>query len=137
MFYTSSASQRKKGLLSGQMAHQSEGRYQEALSQDLGTISSNVLGISLAGGNSIWASLTGMSSGLSRCRNIEGGYWGFYLQDLHKISSLGQECTHCCVKVDKTGSSKEFFIRRFKKRPTKTPKFLTYASVGLFPSCPR
>lgn len=48
-------------------------RSREALSQDLGTISSNVLGISRAGGNSIWASLTGMSSGLSRCRNIGRG----------------------------------------------------------------
>lgn len=69
-------------LICGQMAHQREERFWEALSQDLGTISSNVLGISHAGGNSIWASLTGMSLGLSRCRNIEGAYMQ-YLQYLH------------------------------------------------------
>lgn len=78
MFYTSSTFKKKKKrrLVRGQMAHQSEERFREALSQDLGTISSNVLGISRAGGNSTWASLTGMSSGLSRCRNIEGGAVG-------------------------------------------------------------
>lgn len=69
-------------LVCGQMAHQREERFWEALSQDLGTISPNVLGISHAGGNSIWASLTGMSLGLSRCRNIEGAYMQ-YLQYLH------------------------------------------------------
>lgn len=74
------------------MAHQSEERFREALSQDLGTISSNVLGISRAGGNSIWASLTGMSSGLSRCRNIEGGAVGA----LSAVSSHLKEKKSAC-----------------------------------------
>lgn len=106
VFYTSSTFKKKRCLVHGQMAHQSEERFREALSQDLGTISSNVLGISRAGGNSIWASLTGMSSGLSRCRNIEGGRAGgsgaficrVFTFKRKKISLLGKERVLCSMK---------------------------------------